>query len=217
MLPRLEVLIDLLHRCDDAALATHSLAVPGFPYASAVPFATDERHRPVLLISRLAEHTQNLAEDPRASLLLHQPAIAGEMVRATLVGRLLPIEAEPPLVARYLRYQPAAEQFLQLGDFGFFRLEPVQVRVIGGFAQAGWLGGDRLTDCPSLTLAQEREALDALSPLTPAGAELLGVDAFGIDLAVAGERQRIAFAAGAATGDALVPTARRALKNTQPA
>ena len=157
MKSRSENLIDLLHGCSDAALATHSLAVPGFPFVTALPFATDERHRPVFLISGLAEHTQNLAADARASLLVRRLLPAGEMVRATLVGHVRPIDAEPLLVARYLRYQPDAERFLQLGDFRFFRLEPVRARIVGGFAQAGWLAGDRLTDSPALPLNEEAE------------------------------------------------------------
>jgi heme iron utilization protein len=212
MLPRLNVLIDLLHRCADAALATHSVAVPGYPFASALPFATDERHRPILLISRLAEHTQNLAADVRASVLVHMPVQNGDMARATLVGPVRPLEPDPLLVKRYLRFQPKAADFLQLGDFRFHRMEPVQARIIGGFGQAAWLAGERLTDACPLTLAQERDALDALTPAMPVGSELLGIDSFGIDLWRAGERRRISFAAGAATADSLVAVARRAIE-----
>jgi len=210
MLPRLRVLIDLLHGYADAALATHSVAVPGYPFASALPFATDERHRPILLLSRLAEHTQNLAVDLRASLLVHGIAEEGEMPRATLVGQVRPFEPEMGLVERYQRYQPAATRFLQLGDFRFYRLEPTQARIIGGFGRAAWLAGERLTDASALTLDQERAALDALASSVPSDAELLGVDCFGIDLRRSGVRQRISFAA-ASTAEAIVSVGRRAL------
>lgn len=194
MKSRLAILVDLLHRCPDAALATHSLSLPGYPFATAVPYATDELHRPVFLISRLAEHTQNLAADPRASLLVHVRLAEGEMARATLVGDVAPIAAEPLLVQRYLRYQPEAERFLQLGDFGFFRMAPAQVRVVGGFAQAGWLDGVRLGVSPQLTLSAERAALDVLA--APPGVALLGIDSLGVDLRRGDERLRMAFAAG---------------------
>jgi hypothetical protein len=213
MLPRLNILIDLLHRCADAALATHSVAVPGYPFASALPFAVDERHRPVLLISRLAEHTQNLAVDARASLMVHTPAQDGDMARATLVGPVKALDPDPLLIERYQRYQPSAAQFLQFGDFRFYTMEPAQARIIGGFGQAAWLAGERLTDACPMTLAQERAALDGLMPFVPAGADLLGVDSFGVDLWKDGQRQRVAFAAGAATADALVAVARRALES----
>jgi hypothetical protein len=212
MLHRLNVLIDLLHRCTDAALATYSVAIPGYPFASALPFATDERHRPVFLISRLAEHTHNLAADARASVLVHMAVQNGDMARATVVGPVKPLEPDPLLVKRYLRYQPTAANYLQLGDFRFHRMEPVQARIIGGFGQAAWLAGERLTDACPLTLGQERDALDALSPAMPVGAELFGIDSFGIDFWQSGERRRIAFASGAATADSLVAVARRAIE-----
>ena len=212
MLPRLNTLIDVLHRCPDAALATHSVAVPGYPFASALPFAVDERHRPLLLISKLAEHTQNLAADARASLLVHLPLHDGDMPRATLVGPVRSLDPEPLLVARYLRYQPKAEDFLHLGDFRFFRMEPAQARIIGGFGQASWLAGERLTDACPLGLEQERELLEALATRLPPGVEVLGIDSFGIDYWRGGERRRITFAAGAATADSLLAVATRALE-----
>jgi putative heme iron utilization protein len=193
MLSRLEILIDLLHGAGDAALASQSLAMPGFPFASAVPFAPDELHRPILLISRLAEHTQNLAADARASLLLSRPLGEGEMARVTLIGTVVPIEAGPDLVARYLRYHPEAERFLQLGDFTFHRLEPARIRVIGGFAQAGWLEGERLLAAASLAHADAARLWQELAPLLPAGAEWLGIDAYGADLRLAGEQRRLRF------------------------
>jgi heme iron utilization protein len=195
MKSRQENLLELLHGCRDGALATHSLAMPGFPFATALPFATDERHRPIMLISRLAEHTQNLAADPRASLLVCRPLADGEMVRATVVGHVGPVaDADPPLVARYLRYQPEAARLLQFGDFRLFCLEPLRTRIIGGFAQAGWLDGDRLVDGPVLPLGDEANVLAALRPLLPMGTEVLGVDCHGIDLLSGAERRRAAFA-----------------------
>lgn len=191
MKPRLATLIDLLHRCPDGALATHSVAVPGYPFATALPFATDQQHRPLFLISRLAEHTQNLAADPRASLLVRIPLAEGEMARATVVGSVGPIETESLLVERYLRYQPEAERFLDFGDFRFFRMEPVQARIIGGFAQAGWLDGERIAVSPRLTLAEERAALDALRARDDV--LLLGMDSLGLDISLSGERRRLAF------------------------
>lgn len=210
MLSRLRIVIELLHGSQQASLATHSLAVAGYPFASALPFATDEHQRPVFLLSRLAEHTQNLIADPRASLLVHGVEQDGEFPRATLVGSVRPIDADADLVARFIRYQPAAERFLQLGDFRFYRLEPTQVRVIGGFGQAAWLEGERLTSAASLTSEQENEAIAALCGSLPAEAELVGVDCFGIDLRRAGMRQRVPFAS-ASTAEAIAAVGRRAL------
>jgi putative heme iron utilization protein len=193
MLSRLEILIDLLHGAGEAALATQSLAMPGFPFASAVPFAPDERHRPLLLISRLAEHTQNLGADARASLLLARPLGEGGMARVTLIGTVVPVAADAGLTARYLRYHPEAERFLQLGDFAFHRLEAARIRVIGGFAQAGWLEGGRLLEAACLRQDDEASLRKELALLLPADAEWLGIDAYGADLRLAGVRRRLRF------------------------
>lgn len=209
MKSRLATLLDLLHTCPDGALATHSVAVPGYPFATALPFATDQRHRPVFLISKLAEHTQNLAADPRASLLVRIPLAEGEMARATVVGPVQPFEAEPLLVERYLRYQPEAERFLEFGDFRFFRMEPAQVRIIGGFAQAGWLEGERLGVSPRLTLAEEGAALGALQ--APAGVVLLGLDSLGLDVATGTGRRRLGFGEQALAAQAAAAAAQAAL------
>ena len=62
--------LHLLHRCALGTLATHARDPQGFPYPTVVPFAPDASHRPVILVSGLAEHTRNLAADPRAGFLV---------------------------------------------------------------------------------------------------------------------------------------------------
>ena len=58
----------LLRGCRYGTLAT--LAEGGAPFASLVALASDERGAPLLLLSDLARHTQNLKRDGSASLLL---------------------------------------------------------------------------------------------------------------------------------------------------
>jgi putative heme iron utilization protein len=217
MSSRQDLLLDLLHGTADAVLATHSLALPGFPFATHLPFAPDAGHSPVFLISPLAEHTQNLLKDERASLLLRQPGAGAERGRATLVGHARPFEADELFVARYLRYQPEAGRFLQLGDFRFFRLEPSRVRIIGGFAQAGWLEGARLTSMPTLPIEEEARWFARFHNEFP-GQKLLGIDPFGLDLRREGtqdapgtQRERLLFDPGPVLGDAVGPAIARLL------
>src|SRR5437868_3586276 len=79
----------LLREAGAAALAT--LQEGGAPFASHVITAPAENGEPLLLLSRLAVHTRNVAHDSRASLLyVAQPAERAEAAaaRLTLVGRL---------------------------------------------------------------------------------------------------------------------------------
>src|SRR5678810_266161 len=76
----------LVHVARTGALTTLSRRLPGHPFGSVMPYASDERGRPVVLISGLAMHTRNLGADPHASLLVAQPGRAaawGSSARAT--------------------------------------------------------------------------------------------------------------------------------------
>ncbi len=213
MASRLEVLIDLLHSPGEIALATHSLALPGYPFATVVPFVPDERHRPVLLISRLAEHTQNLIADSRASVSIGRALGQGEIARMSLIGNLAAIEAPPLLVARYQRFHPQAERFLALGDFQFYRIEPLRIRVVGGFAQAGWLDAKHLLAAPHLGLEDEALLLEAHGSVLPDGITLLGIDAYGVDYRRGDQRQRVNFKSGPVLAAAASATLVRTLEN----
>lgn len=202
MLSRLELLIDLLHSVQEAALATLSTTLEGFPFASAVPFVTDEHHQPVILISGLAEHSRNLAASPRASLMIAKSLGEGEMARVSLMGEVFPINADPLLVARYLRYHPHAERFLQLGDFRFHRFEPVKVLTVGGFAKATWQDGKRLLEAPVISVADEAEMVAAYANELGQDCRLRGIDAFGADVILNGKPVRIRFASGPVTKEA---------------
>src|SRR6202162_5851221 len=54
------------------SLSTHSRKFPGFPFGSMMPYAVDLPGHPVFFISSMAMHTQNLLQDPRASLFITQ-------------------------------------------------------------------------------------------------------------------------------------------------
>ena len=71
-------------------LATVSLRYGGHPFASVMPYALDKIALPLLLISSLAMHTQNLEADQKSSLLVVQPDWSGDPLaagRLTLMGR----------------------------------------------------------------------------------------------------------------------------------
>ncbi|MGH8486265.1 MAG: pyridoxamine 5'-phosphate oxidase family protein, partial [Pseudomonas sp.] len=65
-------------------LSTHSKSMPGFPFGSVVPYCLDAEGNPLILISRIAQHTHNLQKDPKCSLLVGERE--AEDVQA--VGRL---------------------------------------------------------------------------------------------------------------------------------
>lgn len=125
-------------------LSTHSKAMPGFPFGSVVPYCLDGQGRPLILISRIAQHTHNLQRAPKCSLLVGERN--AEDVQA--VGRLTLLAEARQLneaadidaaAARYYRYFPESSDYHQAHDFDFWRLEPVRARYIGGFGAIHWI------------------------------------------------------------------------------
>jgi hypothetical protein len=128
-------------------LATPSRKHAGHPFGSLMPYAIDDRGEPVVLISTLAMHTQNLLADPRASLLVTQPGGGGDPLaagRVTLMGRARRVEDDraPDARAVYLARHPHAEYWVDFGDFGFWRLAVEDVYFVGGFAAMDWVEAD---------------------------------------------------------------------------
>lgn len=201
--------IHLLHSVNHGALATLSERVAGYPYATVLPFGLDERHCPVFLISALAEHTQNLLSNPRASLVVFDTATADVLsgARVSLIGDVRRFDADQRFVVRYLRYQPDAERYLTLGDFVFFRMEINQLRAIAGFGAMGWIERERWSQIATLSLDEEDEVMGRLSRSSPDDFNLLGIDPYGADFMRAGVRERHRFVGAPLFGESL----RRAL------
>lgn len=179
----------LLRQCSSGALGSHSLAEPGYPYVTLLPYVLDCACRPLFLLSDLAEHTRNVRADPRVSLLLADGAGGPlQQARMTLLGRLEMPDLDAATRERFLRYSPESADYLALGDFRFYRLEPFKVRFIAGFGRMGWGEADAL---PLLIPGADEQAMLArLASRAPAGVELLGVDCEGVDVRVSGVFRR---------------------------
>lgn len=128
-----------LARGGEAALST---LTDGFPYGSLIQYACDAQGQPLMLISDLAEHTQNLLLDARASLLIWEapgeqdPLAVG---RVTLIGRA--VKAQQGL-EDYLKVHPQASAYASFKDFHLWRLEVERVRYVGGFGSMSWVPVD---------------------------------------------------------------------------
>lgn len=140
-------------------LSTHSKAVEGYPFGSVVPYVLDHEARPILLISRLAEHSKNLAADARTSLLIHETGSnVLAQARVALVGKAEPVTNVDDVEARYTRYFPETAGYRTQLDFDFWRIVPVTLRAIAGFAKVHWLSREAYAP-PSNTLAQDEAGI----------------------------------------------------------
>lgn len=130
-----------------AVLSTHSKKWPGFPFGSVVPYCLDEAGRPLILISRIAQHTHNLQLDPKCSLLIGERdsadiQAAGRLTLLAEARQIDDVDAIAAAAERYYRYFPGAQDYHIVHDFDFWVLEPVQWRYIGGFGDIHWLSAN---------------------------------------------------------------------------
>lgn len=129
-----------------ATLSTLSRKRAGYPFGSLMPYALDPEGRPIFLISNMAMHTQNLKADPRASLFVGQVAGGDPLgaARATVIGNVAPVPAEDVVSARecYLARHENSRSWVDFEDFGFYRLQPIDIYYVGGFGVMGWVSAD---------------------------------------------------------------------------
>src|SRR4030088_1792536 len=128
----------LLRRSRQGALATLRPG-SGDPYCSLVNVARHGDGSPILLISRLALHTQNILADARISLMLDERAEGDplEGSRIMLAGQAEEASCDDAAILRrrYLNAHPSAEAFVDFKDFSFFGIEPAGAHLVAGFGR----------------------------------------------------------------------------------
>jgi heme iron utilization protein len=206
-----------------AALGTLRKAT-GDPYVSLVTVATEPCGTPLMLISRLAVHTQNLLADPRASLMFDATSPTGDPLaggRVTVTGRAS-VVTSPDARRRFLARQPAAEMYADFPDFAFYRLDIESAHYIGGFGRIVDLKSQQLLlnikDAGSLIEAEadivdhmNGDHADAVSlyahvfgaatPVTGGAWRFVGLDPEGFDLVCDGYGVRIPFGSRVTTAN----------------
>lgn len=125
-----------------AALATQS---PEGPEASWVAYAPEADFSGFLLhLSTLAAHTRNLIVQPRAGLAISAPeqdeTDPQMLARILIQGEvaIIPQDGEDYRLAvkHYQKRLPASVARFAFSDFLLWRLRPIRVRFVGGFARA---------------------------------------------------------------------------------
>jgi putative heme iron utilization protein len=148
----------LLHSQHQGVLSTISLHRAGYPYGSLTPYALSRAGAPLILISALAAHTQNLIADPRASLFVvaglaadaGAPGDPQAETRISVLGRFARVAAgdEADARARYTERLPRAAANSQTRDFQLWEMTVEEVRLVAGFGLIGWLPGAAVTEAP---------------------------------------------------------------------
>ncbi|MEM9294125.1 MAG: DUF2470 domain-containing protein [Acidobacteriota bacterium] len=220
----------LLATLKTGTLATVAKEPEGHPYPSFVTFAVDGGD-PVFLVSEMAEHTQNIRRDSRASLLAAESRNEDPLAngRVTLVGECRPVDdGDSSARDAYLERLPNAAYYCDFADFGFWRLRVESVRYIGGYGRMSWVSSEAWRTAEPDPLAEHAEGIvehmnedhgDAMVTLcrafsrakTAEEVTMSSIDRYGFEMSVVTERGprpvRLAFPEPVATPD----EARRAL------
>jgi putative heme iron utilization protein len=181
----------LLSLATVGTLSSVSRKHSGFPFGSLMPYALDPAGRPIFLISNMAMHTQNLKADPRCSLFVSQASPDGDPLgaaRATLIGNAQPVEENDLASVReqYLARHPNSRYWVDFADFGFFRLEIIDVYYVGGFGVMGWVAAedyataapDPLAEAaPGILAHMNADHVDSMIQLVRAHAQLEATEA----------------------------------------
>ena len=90
-------------------------------------------------VSRLAWHTQDMAQDGRVALSVAEADDAREdpftLARVTVHGEAAPVADDPALKAAWLARFPAQAVNFTLADFAFWRLAPRDARFVAGYGR----------------------------------------------------------------------------------
>ncbi len=139
-------------------LATQSVKFAGYPFGSLVPYCLDETGQPLILISRLAQHTQNIKADPKVALTLIDASPSGDIQqqeRLTLLADAQPVQEVASAALRYYGYFPQAAGYHDQLDFEFYRLQVHQARFIAGFGRIHWQSLEQLIIPNPFSMEQE--------------------------------------------------------------
>jgi len=126
-------------------LATQS---EGYPYGSLARYSIDSQGQPILMLSRIAEHTKNLKNGDKLSLFIMKfnEKNIQECPRVNLMGSLEILQKEhsdfEACLQSYYAYFPETQDYFENLDFNLYRFVIDGCRYIGGFAAAHLLSGN---------------------------------------------------------------------------
>ncbi len=191
------------------------------PYASLVLIAADLDASPLLLLSDLAQHSRNIAFDPRVSLLFDGTTGYGDPLtgpRLTVIGQARAVEDRRRL-DRFTAHHPTSAVYSGFADFRLYRVAVEHGHLVAGFGRIHWIENrDLLFSADATPLAAVEPELvrhmnehhaDAIAHyarilLGRAGADwrIIGIDPEGADLQRDGETARLDFPAPVLTPEA---------------
>ncbi len=115
----------------------------GWPYISMAQVAFDGTTA-LILMSDMTDHTRNIVNDNRVSLLIDGTAsTTGNRMnapRVALMGKAIVTDKEKAREV-FLAQHPKAQSYFDFGDFNVYAVEILYARLNAGFGLAFWVDG----------------------------------------------------------------------------
>lgn len=205
----------LVRSREKAVVATVMRDTPGDPYASLVLTASDHQGNPLIYISDLAEHTKNIWQNNRGSMLFEKTAGLNDPLsgaRVTLQGSFEECKDET-LLERYFKRHEQSRKYSSAHSFFLYRMKVERAHLVAGFGRIYWLNADEYFgttgECTGLADAEHgivthmnedhSDALDLIATrllgFETEGWTLTGMDAEGFDMRHRDQVARYDFAA----------------------
>jgi heme iron utilization protein len=200
-----EIARTLLAKSKHGVLSTND--TNGYPYSSLVDIARLENGNILMLLSDLAEHTQNAKRDSKVSLLIAEDWTSEQKLsrpRVNFFGTLSKVD-KVAHQQTYVSARPKAEMYFSFADFHMYELSVERIYVIAGFGKMGWVTRESYTssDDPLKEAAQgilEHMNTDHSHNLVhyakvfgnlswAESARMIAIDVYGFDMVVKGTGQ----------------------------
>jgi putative heme iron utilization protein len=122
----------------------------GFPFGSVVRYVVGQSDEyagmPILMLSRIAEHSKHISKNNKVSLLISDQEAHDDVqqtARLTILGTMVKLDADDPALQHdgevYFKKYPESRDYFQLLDFDFYYLQIEKQRYVAGFGRAHWL------------------------------------------------------------------------------
>lgn len=149
-----------------AVLSTHSIDVRGYPFGSIVPYCINKVGLPIILISKIAQHTKNIVSNTKVSLIVIEDNADDLQTvgRVTFLGDAELVEKnDNDSAERYYNYFPQSRDYHKTHDFDFYVIKPVRIRFIKGFGQVYWIEKNNFQLANPFIFEEEQEMLNHMN------------------------------------------------------
>ena len=140
--------VGLLRSSNIAILSTVSKKYQNYPFGSFITYVSGQNRSLYVYASDLAEHTKNFTSDPKSCLTIFNITSQNDKQnssRLSIMGDFKKVEEKNDIELcqnRFFTFLPESKKYSQTHDFNFYKLDPKEIRWIGGFGEIAWLRDD---------------------------------------------------------------------------